>query len=139
VSVESAALLGQYAEESRMVDSCVITASGASDPVFNETTGQYDAPAGSTVYDGPCRIPRRGVPASVSTAQAGEAAWQVGEFPLNLPVDTSAAVRVGQTVTYSSDDPALDSQVFGITEVSPQTQATARRCRMKQIVGGGQR
>lgn len=121
-----------------MLDTCRITKPGAGAAVIDPVTLQYVDPAPSVVYEGRCRIPRRAVAVSTTTASGGEASWEVGEYPLDLPVDGSAAVAPGQTVTYlTAQDPALVGMVFGITEPILQSQATARRFRMKTVVGGG--
>lgn len=125
-----------------MVDTCRITRPGTGKGERNDATGQYDdAPAAVTVYEGPCRIPRRDNMAS-STSHAGEAEWQVGEYPLSLPIEHEGyadgeEVKVGHTVTYltSADDPSLAGNEYGITAVSDQSQATARRFRMKRVTG----
>lgn len=132
--------------EARMLDTCRITKAGVGAPVFNNTTGQYDVPAAVTVYQGPCRIPRRGAaPASGARSQAGEAAWAVGTYPLAIPVTGAgynaapddSEVKVGMTVTYLTavDDPPLAGHIFGITEVPRQSQAIERRFVMKEAVG----
>lgn len=129
---------GRAAEEARQRDTCRITRPGDGEPVFNKATGQYDDPEPIKVYEGSCRIPRRD-PTAGAPAEAGEAAWQVGESGLNLPFSdpTSADVRVGMTVTYltSLDDPGLVGNVYGITGINDHSQANARRFRMKRVVG----
>lgn len=131
--------------EGRMRDTCRITKPGTGARVKNEETGTYTDPDPVTVYEGKCRIPRRSG-ATTSTSSAGSTsntgtAWQVGEYPLAIPIDApgSADVRPGHTVTYltAADDPALVGQVFGITEPSRQSAATERRFKMKQVVGVG--
>lgn len=123
--------------ESRMTDTCRITRPGDGEPVFNPETGQYDDPAPVITYEGKCRISPRQSGASASTATAGDASWQVGEFPLHLPAIGSELVRVGHTVTYltAKHDPALVGNTYGITVEPDLSQATARRFRMKRIVG----
>lgn len=129
---------GRAMEEARQLDTCRITRAGQGEGEFNKETGQHDDPDPVLVYEGPCRIPKRGAGAS-STADSGDAAWQVGEYPLNLPfsMPQSASVRTGMTVTYltAADDPALAGNVYGITDESNQSQATARRFRMKRVTG----
>lgn len=94
-------------------------------------TGEYVEPFPIATYEGPCRIPKRDGGANGSDADG----WQVGEYPLSLPIDGSELVRVGMTVTYltSADDPALAGNVYGITREADQSQATARRFRMKRV------
>lgn len=141
MSVDSALAAGRAAEEARQRDTCRITRPGEGTGPFNPETGQYDPPEPITVYEGPCRIPRReNLTGYASTA--GEASWQVGEYPLSLPVSGSGyvdgeEVKPGQAVTYltSADDPELVGNEYGITEVGDQSQATARRFRMKRVTG----
>lgn len=137
MSFQSTTLAGRRAAEALMADTCRITKPGVGDPVLDPETLEYVDPAPVVVYEGKCRIPKRS--ASVTTANAGEAAWQIGEYPLDLPfADGSENVASGQMVNYlTAEDPALVGQVFGIIEPDRQSQATARRFRMKQVVGGG--
>lgn len=123
--------------ESRMTDTCRITRPGDGDPVFNNETGQYDPPPPVTVYEGPCRIPPRGM--SSSQAEAPGVSWTVGEFPLDLPVThagytTDEHVAVGQTVEYlaAEHDTDLVGRKFGVVEVGRVSQSTARRLRVKE-------
>jgi len=127
--------------ESRMVDTCRITRPGDGPRVPNPETLAYEGPAPVTVYEGKCRIPRR-VAGSAQSSDAGEATWQVGEYPLAIPLDgdgyvAGETVGVGQTVEYltSTTDPDLVGRSYGITGVSHQTHATERRFRMKEVVG----
>lgn len=127
--------------ESLMTDTCRITKPGAGAPTLDPVTLQYVDSAPTVVYEGICRISSRtgGITGGSTLASAGDAAWDVSEFPLSLPIKGSGDVAVGHTVTYltSDFDPSLEGQVFGITAVPRQTLATARRFRMKQVVGGG--
>lgn len=126
--------------EARMADTCRITRPGEGQGPFNPETGQYDAPPPVTVYEGPCRIPPRGT-ATTTTARAGEQAFQVGEYPFEIPVEgegyaTGEDVAPGQTVTYltSKYDPSLAGRVFGIVDPVFQSQATKRRFKIKAAV-----
>lgn len=136
MSLDSTVLAGRAAKLRRMRDTCRITKPGEGAPVLDPVTLEYVDPTATVVYEGPCYIPKR--TATVSDASAGGASWQVGEYPLELPIDGSENVAPGHTVTYltSPDNPALVGQVFGITEPDLQSQATARRFRMKRVVGG---
>lgn len=127
--------------EAMMVDTCRIT---KPDPAgrgpMNQTTGKYDPPAPATVYEGVCRIPRRDNTGNTAQATAGDETWEVGEYPLSLPVEAtgSADVEPGMTVTYltAAHDAALVGRVFGITGPGRQSTATARRFRMKEVTSG---
>lgn len=125
-----------------MTDTCRITRPGEGQGPFNQETGEYDAPAPITVYEGPCRIPARGT-TSTSTTRAGEQTFAVGEYPFEIPVDHAGyvageEVRPGQTVTYltAEYDPSLVGRVFGIVDPVYQSQATKRRFKIKTAVGG---
>lgn len=145
MSAESAVLAGRAAAEDRMRDVCRITKAGTGERVFDDGTGQYTDPAPVEVYGpatapqfGKCRIPRRSTAlTSGAETSAGDIAWKIGEYPLDLPVIGSENVRPDQIVTYlSSDmDPALVDRVFTITEPTRQSQATARRFAMREVVG----
>src|SRR5690349_19563492 len=105
-----------------MRDSCVITDGG--EPVWNNTTGTYDIPAGATVYEGRCRLrmPR----AAGSRENAGEASWAVDDGILSLPVAGSQAVAAGHVAVVSlSRDPAATVTVT-VQETQVQTDSTAR-------------
>lgn len=131
----------QSAAEDRMRDQCVITKPGEGEPVFDRATRKYTDPAPVEVYRGKCRLPRRpGVGGMTSEAAAGDASWKVGEYPIDLPMRGSERVGVNQTATIlKARDRALVGNVYGITEPADQSQATARRFRMKRVVGvGGQ-
>jgi hypothetical protein len=133
----SAVEAGRQAAEARMEDSCQITApgTGARGPL-NPTTGKYDAsPAVVTVYTGPCRLGRVDIP-HVAQAVGGEAAWDVQDSVLHLPIDGSEDVAAGQTVTYLASDanPALMGKVFGIVGIVGGTHLTARRCLVREVV-----
>ena len=118
-----------------MLDTCRITKPGVGEPTPDPVTLQMVRPAPVVVYEGPCRVPRRASGASTASARAGDAAWQVGSFPLDLPFDDTDGVAPGQTVEYlsSADDPSLVGRVFGVVEVAYQSQATARRLVLRAV------
>jgi hypothetical protein len=131
--------------EAQFPDTCRITKPGEPDPdaVMDPDTLQYPEPTPTTVYEGICKIPRRSAAlTSGAAAAAGEASWEVGEYPLDLPIDGTGyqdgagPVKPGMTVTIltAANDPELVNEEFGITEPSRQSTATVRRFRMKQVV-----
>lgn len=141
MSIETALRAGRRAAERTMSDTCRITRPGEGQGPFNPETGQYDDPLPVTVYEGKCRIPRRGT-ATTTTAAAGEQAFQVGEYPFEIPVEgdgyvVGEEVKPGQTVTYltAAYDPSLAGRVFGIVDPVFQSQATKRRFKIKANVG----
>lgn len=119
-------------EEGRQRDTCRITRPSDESAEMDPETGEYVDPLPIVMYEGPCRIPKRdGGSASTSDADG----WQVGEYPLSLPIEGTENIRTGMTVTYltSADDPALAGNVYGITREADQSQATARRFHMKRV------
>lgn len=136
---------GQAFLENRMRDTCRITKPGEGGRgTLDRETGKYaGAPDPVVVYEGPCRIPKRAsAQTSAAGTSAGDASWDVGEFPLDIPIAGSGykdagEVGTGMTVEYltSADRPDLAGHVFGISEVSRQSQATVARFRMKEVVG----
>ncbi|HET7386978.1 MAG TPA: DUF6093 family protein, partial [Nocardioidaceae bacterium] len=80
MSIDSTLAAGRAAAESLLTDTCRITYEDQSgEQVWDATTATYVWPT-VTVYEGPCRIPRRGT-ASTSTADAAGQSFQVGEYP----------------------------------------------------------
>ena len=116
--------------ESMMRDSCVITGPGG-DPVWNDTTGQYETPAGSTVYSGKCRLR---MPRTAGTrTEAGDATLAVDDGVLSLPVAGSEDVGSGHVavVTLGNDPMATITVTVQATHV--QTDSTARRLPVKVV------
>jgi hypothetical protein len=134
MTLEGTRARGRAKAEARMEDTCRVTRPGEGERWLNPETGKYEDPAPVTVYEGPCRIPRRDSVTS-DRVQAGETAFSVGQYPLDLPFSepTAAHVKAGMTVTYltAADNTELVGNVYGITEVADQSQATARRFTMK--------
>jgi len=128
-----------------MTDTCQITKPGEGEPVFDDESGTYTDPAPVEVYGptiaphfGKCRIPRRaGVLTSGSASSSGEVGWEVGEWPLDLPSVGSEDVSPGMVVDYltAASDASLAGRQFTITEPSRQSQATARRFKVKEVIG----
>ena len=128
-----------------MTDTCRITKDGDGERVFDDATGEYGEPERVEVYGpataphlGKCRIPRRaGVLTSGSASSSGEVGWEVGEWPLDLPSVGSEDVSPGMVVDYVTAelDASLPGRRFTITEPSRQSQATARRFKVKEVLG----
>lgn len=122
---------------SLMTDTCIVTApgAGARGPI-NQTSLQYDAAPGDvTVYEGACRLGRIEIP-HVTQAVGGEAAWNVQDSVLHLPMEDTDEVAAGQSVEYlsSAANPALVGRKFGIIGVVSGTNLTARRCIVREVV-----
>ena len=119
------------AAESLMWDSCVIKGAGA-EPVWNDETGEYDAPAdGPTVYAGPCRLrmPR----AAGSRVESGEASWAVDDGVLSLPIVGSESVAAGHVAVVSLRDDPLGTVAVTVQATHAQTSSTARRLPVKVV------
>lgn len=134
---------GRAEADALHTDTCKITRPGGKG-TRNPGTGKYDQPEPVTVYEGPARIPARNAATAGSAhpAPAGEATWEVGVFPLSLPLTgpgyvAGETVGADQTVTWltSVSDPELVGRVFGIVAPARQTVAVARRFIMKEVVG----
>lgn len=134
---------GRVEADALHTDTCRITRPGGGERVRNPATGKYTDPDPVVVYEGAARIPRRAnTPAgSARDADAGEAAWQVSDFPLSLPFGGDGyvdgeTVGPGQTVTWltSVTDPELVGRVFGIIAPARQTVAVAHRFVMREAV-----
>lgn len=123
------------AAESQMRDTCSITRAGTGTGPFNESTGQYDKPARTTVYTGKCRLQIKSVIASGSNADAGDRTGTVQELELQLPVDGTSTVTIGDIaeVTSSAMDDSLIGGKFTITARHEKSQATARRLRVSEV------
>lgn len=117
-----------------MLDTCRITRPGVGARVLNPITLKYADPTPETVYEGMCRLGRVDVP-TVAQAAAGEASWDTQDFVLHLPVTGTDGVAADQTVTYltSATNPALVGIAFGLMGVLTSSQATARRCRVREV------
>lgn len=112
--------------ESRMTSTCLVTGPGG-DPVWDDSLGEYVSPPGATLYDGKCRL-RMGNPAP-QNADAGETTWAVDRGVLSLPIDGTAAIPDGATVTVTANphDPGMVGLVLTVLAHHFQTDSTARR------------
>ena len=117
---------GRRMAESRMTSTCTATVSGG-EPVWDNTQGEYVAPPPTVLYDGPCRL-RLGNPAP-QNADAGETTWAVDRGVLSLPIDGTANVPDGATVTITGNphDPGMVGLVLTVLAGHFQTDSTARR------------
>jgi hypothetical protein len=125
VSIISGSLvIGRRLAETLMTDTVTVTRE--SDPVLNVATGQL-VPTVETIYDGPARF--RMLSQAVSDVDAGGQLLGVQSPRLDLPVEGSEGVRIGDvfTVTASASDSALVGLVGRVAGVAPITLATARR------------
>jgi hypothetical protein len=128
--------------ESLMSDTCRITRPGDGDPVFDPNTGTYTDPPPVTVYEGKCRFNVPGQIAGSQTASGGDATWTVQDSVLSLPIDGpgyTAGEEVGpdQTVECltAAYDATLPGHKFGVVAAHRESQATARRLRVREVTG----
>lgn len=116
--------------ESLMRDSCVITGPGGT-PVWNDSTGQYETPDGSTVYEGACRLR---MPRTAGTrTESGDASWAVDDGVLSLPVDGSEAVGSGHVAVVTLGNDPMASVTVTVQSMHVQTDSTARRLPVKLV------
>ena len=124
MSAESIILRGREFLEGMMTSACTISRTSA--PIFNESTGEYDATS-TLVYSGPCRLKQGNT--QVSQVEAAGQLLISQDSILSLPVATSGAVREDDvaTITANELDPALVGLKFRVKAGHSQTNATARR------------
>jgi hypothetical protein len=122
---------GRAAAERLMVDECTITRAGEGEPVFNETTMQYDPPPGSTVYTGRCRVQLTG--AMAGTPEAAERVLVVQRATVQVPISvTGVEVDDVVTITASAHDPDLVGNRYRVRSLFAKTHATARRLEVEE-------
>ncbi|MET7395618.1 DUF6093 family protein [Dactylosporangium sp. NPDC005572] len=123
MSRESVLAAGRRAAERGMVDTCRITRVTAVDT--DETTGETTSVV-ETLYDGRCRVQRRG--SEAQRENIGEASLVLLRVELQLPM-SAAGLREGDDVemTTSVNDPDLVGRTFRVRDVPDKTDATARR------------
>lgn len=136
-AVDQALTEGRELIESLMQDACTITRAGTGSGPWNESTGQYDKPARTTVYSGKCRLQVKAVVASSTTESAGDRAGIAQELELQLPVagTDSVAVRDVAEITSAVSDASLVGRNYTVSARHEKSQATARRLRV--ITGTG--
>lgn len=125
---------GRKIAEAEMLDTCTITRAGTGQGTWNDATGQYDPPAGSTVYSGRCKVQTRDVQVN-NPDVAGREAFVV-DWTVHLPVVGSEAVQQGDTVTITAAalDSALVGRTFTVDGPHLGTAKTARRLPVKAEV-----
>jgi hypothetical protein len=109
-----------------MVDTCTIrrVTGKTSDRNTGATTVTYLSP---NPYAGKCRVQQAA--AIARPHDVGEDHVLIVRFELQLPMDASAALRVGDevTITASVNDPDLVGRMFLINELVHKSEASARR------------
>lgn len=113
-----------------MVDTCTITRD--TEVFVNEDTGGTTRTT-ATIYSGKCRIQQR-TPAGARPADVGEAYRLMLGRELQLPMATSAGIKVGDKVTMTaSRDADLVGKTFRVRELAGKTDATARRLGVEEV------
>lgn len=127
---------GRALAESLMTDTCTITRAGVGKGPWNESTGQYDSPAPTTVYSGKCRVQiMSGIPASRPTT--GDRSTTLQETVLQLPVTSTESIAVNDvaTIVAAVSDASLVGRQFTVYARHEKSQATARRLRVIEVTG----
>lgn len=118
--------------EARMVDTCAIVRPGG-DPVFDDESGTYTTPAGSSVYSGRCEV-QVSDGLNARQAEAGGAEITVTRVTVKVPVSVTG-VQVGDVVTITAavNDADLVDTEFQVVGLHAKTYATARRLQVERI------
>lgn len=124
MTVRGAALAGQRAALSLMVDRCMIAADVP--PVYDPATDAYVTPPGAVRYTGPCRVkPRDNADRVVA---AGEQTVSLWPYTVSVPL-RARGVTVDDllTVTSAGLDAGLVGLVLRVRDVPKGSLMTARR------------
>jgi hypothetical protein len=120
--------------ESLMTSTCSIAPPGAV-PLTDVTTGEVTVPAGTAVYEGPCRVrPNRSTQASDGTA--GGAEVFASDYLVGIPFDEAGSANVRERMVCTigtSPDPALVGMIFEIQMVARGDNITARRLACNKV------
>jgi hypothetical protein len=124
---------GRTAAEAGMADACTIrraSGSGTTDPVTGVPSQSY-----TTLYAGKCRVQQQ--VAIARPHDVGEDKVWLVRFDLQLPMETSAGLAVGDqvTITASVADPDLVGRVFAVNELAHKSEATSRRVGVVEVTG----
>ncbi len=124
--------------EAEMIDTCRIKRFDPSDRVWNEDTGQYDPGAGTTVYEGKCRLQvRSDINANAVEAVVAEHETTYRTATLQLPISGSEAVVpdcVAEILTCSLD-PHMVGRILNLqAESKGKTMSSHRRFRAREVV-----
>ena len=124
---------GRVAAEAGMIDACTIV------EVTGQTTDRDTLVATDVttpVYTGPCRV-QEIFGFSRETTPSPDTDKLARYRVLQLPVETSEGVRVGQIVTITAcvNDPDLVNVRMIVRDQSGKSEATARRIGVEEITG----
>lgn len=93
-------------------------------PVFNATTGEYVAPAATSVYSGPADVKPR--PVQAGDVQAGERLVVKFDYDIAVPWTAVLGVQPDDQVTVTaSGDPLFVGRVLTVTSVEFGARRTA--------------
>ncbi|WGM21860.1 DUF6093 family protein [Paenarthrobacter sp. OM7] len=117
--------------EELMKDACVVVRPGAKS-VTDPATGKVTR-ASTQVYTGKCRFKQS--QAQANTKVAGEHVFTEQGIRWDTPVG-SGPFKVGDMVTSTASemDEHLVGRVFRVEELFNQSQATAQRCRVVEVL-----
>lgn len=113
-----------------MLDACTITR-GAGESEFDPVTGTYSDPAGTSVYEGKCKVQQR---PSVSAESVGADVASVLAVEVHVPMSVTG-VEIGDTVTITSSvyDQALVDRSYRVVDDPAKSYATARRLQCEEV------
>lgn len=112
-------------------DTCTVTRKGASEPVFNASTGQYANPAPDSIYEGACRIaPLRGQDKAVIF---GERAVDLVAYRATFPFDAPAFEKDDMVEVTVSADSQLVGRTLEIHSFEVKSLQTCRRAILQEV------
>lgn len=126
---------GRSAAEALMVDTCRVTRGGGV-PVWDEETGTYTPVAGTTLYEGRCKV--QSAQSQEQSPDAGEQRVTVQRYRLDLPVG-AIRYREGDAVEIltSAYNPSLPGTLFTLAGSHDKSLQTAHRLPMDQVSADG--
>lgn len=115
-----------------MVDTCLIREPAAGPAPFDPATGQYTPAAGTTIYQGKCRL--KAATFRAVTTQAGERAEVITQFVVEVPVD-AIGIKPRQVVTIiaAASDPDAVNQQLQVADVPRGSLMSCRRLVCKEF------
>lgn len=120
----------QVEAEALMVDAVTISRAGG-ERVFDETTGDWTTPAGSTIYAGKAKIRLQGVTVGYDR-EVGGGDIRVNTLILAVPAGTPIEADDIATVT-ASRDADLVGRKYRVTDVMRSTWQITRKAMLEEI------
>ena len=126
---EEALFAGRVLAESLMVDRCRIERPG--EVVTDPETGVV-SPSFELVYEGPCKVQQ--TLAQSSSQESGGAMFTVQDSRLDIPVG-AGPVAPGDRATMLTGvyNPALEGNVYRVTDLFEKSLQTAQRLRVEEL------